>query len=97
MQYYFTQYKLLAIEILANYFIPIIENKANKLCSEAIMGLKILVPIFTENKDERIIKLIPFIKKYILPLNYNKKIIDRLYFCLVLLLNPYCEVFSQNQ
>ncbi len=82
MQYYFTQYKLLAIEILANYFIPIIENKANKLCSEAIMGLKILVPIFTENKDERIIKLIPFIKKYILPLNYNKKIIDRLYECI---------------
>jgi len=74
-----TRYKLLAIEVLAGYYIPIIESNKKETSKDTIKGIKILATIFAQNNDNRIKKIIPYIKQYLLPLNYNKKIIDHLF------------------
>lgn len=80
--YFDIKYRLLATEILAKYYIPIIESNLPVPSSDVTKGLKILIAIFVPNKDIRIKKLIPYIKKYVLPLNYNKKIVDNLFECI---------------
>lgn len=79
LEYIDTQYKLLAIEMLAGYYIPIIESNQKETTKDAIKGIKILATVFAKNNDNRIRKIAPYIKKYLLPLNYNKKIVDQLF------------------
>lgn len=79
MQYCTFKEKLLAINMLSQYYIPFIENDSNVLSTKVIRGLKILVAAFIDTNDKRIVKLLPYIKKYVLPLNYNKKIIEHFY------------------
>ncbi len=96
LEYLDTHYELLQIEMLAKHFIPIIESNKRETSKDAIKGIKILTTIFARNNDNRIRKIIPYIKQYLLPLNYNKRIIDylfksindftknkELYFCLI--------------
>lgn len=79
LEYIDTQYKLLAIEVLAGYYMPIIESNQKETSKEAIKGTKILATVFAKNNDDRLKKIVPFIRKYLLPLNYNKKIVDHLF------------------
>lgn len=74
-----TYYKPLAIEVLTGYYLPIIELNQKETSKDAIKGIKILATIFAQNNDNRMGKIIPYIKQYLLPLKYNKKIIDQLF------------------
>lgn len=66
----------LIIEMLSSYYIPLINNQNNNAC---LQGLKILLPIFTKNADDRISKLLPSLSRNIYPLRCNKTIIDDIY------------------
>lgn len=72
-------YKLLAIEVLASYYMPIIESNQKETLKDAVKGIKLLASIFAQNNDDRIEKIVPYIKQYLLPLNYNKKIIEHIF------------------
>ena len=82
LKYADTKYTILATEILATYYIPIIESHQKLISKEIIKGIKILVPLLVKNNDGRIKKIVPYIKTYLLPLNYNKNIIDNLFACI---------------
>lgn len=72
-------YKLLAIEVLSEYYMPIIESNQKETLKDTMKGIKLLASIFAQNNDDRIEKIIPYIKQYLLPLNYNRKIIEHLF------------------
>lgn len=67
------------IEALSTFYIPIITDDSNDDISTKIEGLKILLPLYSEHEDERLEILIPYISKYLLPLNYNIEDINYIY------------------
>lgn len=69
----------LIIEMLANFYIPIInqgKSNENTLC---LQGLKILLLIFSKNADNRIAQLLPSLSRNITPLRCEKSTLDDLY------------------
>lgn len=70
----------LIIEMLANFYIPIINQEISNENTLSLQGLKILLPIFSKNADKRIVQLLPSLSRNITPLRCNKSTIDDLYF-----------------
>lgn len=69
----------LIIEMLANFYVPIINKEISNDKTLSMQGLKILLPIFSKNADNRIVQLLPFLSRNIIPLRCNKSTIDDLY------------------
>jgi len=70
----------LITEILSGYYIPYILNATTDTYNDiAIIGLQILVPLYAQNNDERINKIVDCIENILPSIYLNEKIIDVLY------------------
>ena len=69
----------LIIEMLANFYIPIINQGKSNEKTLCLQGLKILLPIFSQNADSRIAQLLPALSCNITPLRCEKSTLDDLY------------------
>ena len=69
----------LIIEMLANFYVPIINQGKSNEKALCLQGLKILLPIFSQNADSRIAQLLPSLSRNITPLRCEKSTLDALY------------------
>lgn len=69
----------LIIEMLSNYYIPIINQGKSSEKTLCLQGLKILLPIFSKNADKRITQILPSLSQNISPLRCEKSTLDDLY------------------
>ena len=68
--------ELLIIEMLSDYYIPVIINDKSQKC---LNGLKILIPLLTKNADSRLKKILPSLHNNIVISRCNKEIVDNIY------------------
>lgn len=74
------KHNYLITEILSSYYIPYILNATTDTYNDiAIIGLQILVPLYVQNNDERINKIVDCIENILPSIYLNEKIIDVLF------------------
>ncbi len=65
--------------ILSNYYIPVIQHGESLCTDNIIKGLRILLPLYAKTQDERLSEILPYLERYLLPLEFNTSIINELY------------------